>query len=280
MRRSLLFIPANTPAMLQNADIFETDAIIFDLEDAISVTEKDAARDLLSQYLKLNLLNDVELIVRINDIDSSYVDEDIKSLFSWPIHAIMLPKTSKKAIDTCHQKLLKLEKKYKRETLPVIAIIEQAKSLFEVEAIASHPRVSGLLLGAEDLATDLQVERTIEGEEILLARQMVIYAAKAHQKDAIDTPYTDVSNKEGLLFDTEHAKKLGMDAKACIHPIQIDTINEIMMPSLKEIEYAKRILLAEKEAIALGKGAFSVDGKMIDKPIILRAKKLLEKVKS
>ncbi|MDY0295326.1 MAG: CoA ester lyase [Acholeplasmataceae bacterium] len=280
MRRSLLFIPANTPAMLQNADIFETDAIIFDLEDAISVTEKDAARDLLSQYLKLNLLNDVELIVRINDIDSPYVDEDIKTLFSWKIDAIMLPKASKKAIDACHQKLLKLEKKYKRETLPVIAIIEQAKSLFEVEAIASHPRVSGLLLGAEDLATDLQVERTIEGEEILLARQMVIYAAKAHQKDAIDTPYTDVSNKEGLLFDTEHAKKLGMDAKACIHPIQIDTINEIMMPSLKEIEYAKRILLAEKEAFALGKGAFSVDGKMIDKPIILRAKKLLEKVKS
>lgn len=280
MRRSLLFIPANTPAMLQNADIFETDAIIFDLEDAISSTEKDAARDLLSEYLKLNLLTDMELIVRINDVDSPFFDDDLASIFSWPIHAIMLPKASKRAVDMCHQKLLKLEKKNKRESLPIIAIIEQAKSLFEAEAIASHPRISGLLLGAEDLATDLQVERTLEGEEILLARQMVIYAAKAHQKDAIDTPFTDVSDKDGLLFDTLHAKKLGMDAKACIHPIQIDTINEVLMPSSKEIEYAKRILLAEKEALALGKGAFSVDGKMIDKPIILRAKKLLEKVKS
>ena len=117
------------------------------------------------------------------------------------------------------------------------------------------------------------------GEEILLARQMIIYAAKAYGKDAIDTPYTDVSNFDGLHYDSNHAKKLGMNGKACIHPIQIDVINQCFSPSLREIEHAKRIIEAEKEAIKQGKGAFSVDGKMVDKPIILRAKKLLEKVK-
>lgn len=280
MRRSLLFIPANSPSMLQNADIFEADAIIFDLEDAISLLEKDAARDLLSEYLKLDLLKNTELIVRINALDTPYFDEDIKRVMSWPIHTIMIPKASKESIRRLDQMLTKFEKKMKKMMIPIIPIIEQAQSLFEIDGIASHPRVSALLLGAEDLATDLQVERTLEGEEILLARQLVIYAAKAYGKEAIDTPFTDVSSKEGLLFDTNHAKMLGMTAKACIHPIQIDTINELFKPSEKEIQFAKRILAAEAEAIKLGKGAFSVDGKMIDKPIILRAKKLLEKVKS
>jgi len=280
MRRSLLFIPANTPAMLQNADIFDADGIIFDLEDAIQMSEKDAARDLLTEYLKLNTLKDVELIVRINDLDSPFFEKDIESCLVWPIHTIMLPKASYSAIEKLDILLHKFEKKQKRAMMPVIPIIEQAKSLFEVDRIASHPRVTALLLGGEDLATDLGVERTREGEEILLARQLVVYAAKAYQKEAIDTPFTDVSSKEGLSYDAEHAKQLGMTAKACIHPIQIDVINETFMPSQKEIDEAKRIVELEALAIKNGKGAFSMDGKMIDKPIILRAKKLLERVKS
>lgn len=279
MRRSLLFIPANSPAMLQNADIFDADGIIFDFEDAISIMEKDAARDLLSEYLKAFELKHTELIVRINDVDSIFFHEDLKRVVSLNVDTIMLPKATSSALEIIEPLLLKLEKTAKRDKMMIIPIIEQAVSLFEVEIIAKHPRVTALLLGAEDLATNLEVERTLEGEEILLARQLVVYAAKAYSKDAIDTPYTDVTNKEGLHFDAMHAKKLGMNGKACIHPIQIDEINQCFTPSKKDIEYAKRILEAEKEAMSQGKGAFSVDGKMIDKPIIMRARKLLEKVK-
>lgn len=279
MRRSLLFIPANSPAMLQNVDLFEADSIIFDLEDAISIMEKDAARDLITEYLKTYPLKHVELIVRINDITSPFFQADLKRVVSLSVDTIMLPKATSEALDEIESLLTKLEKREKREKLMIIPIIEQAISLFEIDKIAKHPRVTALLLGAEDLATNLEVERTLEGEEILLARQLVVYAAKAYRKDAIDTPYTDVSNPSGLHIDSLHAKKLGMSGKACIHPIQVGEVNLCFSPSIKEIEYAKRIIEAEKEATVQGKGAFSVDGKMIDKPIIMRAKKLLEKVK-
>ncbi|HAX02632.1 MAG TPA: CoA ester lyase [Acholeplasmataceae bacterium] len=281
MRRSLLFIPANSPAMLQNADIFDTDGLIFDLEDAISLMEKDAARDLLSAYFETYQLEGVELIIRMNQLDSIYADEDLKRALSWPIDSIMVPKARYQDLVQLEEKLEKLEKKLKRDKkLMLIPIIEQAIALFEVNQIASLSRVSALLLGGEDLATNLEVERTKDAEEILLARQLVIYAAKAYGKDAIDTPFTDVSDKEGLIADAKHAKRLGMSGKSCIHPIQIDDINTIFSPTEKEIVYAKRVIEAEKEALLNHKGVFSVDGKMVDKPIIDRAKKLLEKVKS
>jgi len=281
VRRSLLFIPANSPAMLQNADIFDTDGLIFDLEDAISLMEEDAARDLLSAYFETYQLEGVELIIRMNQLDSIYADEDLKRALSWPIDSIMVPKARYQDLVQLEEKLEKLEKKLKRDKkLMLIPIIEQAIALFEVNQIASLSRVSALLLGGEDLATNLEVERTKDAEEILLARQLVIYAAKAYGKDAIDTPFTDVSDKEGLIADAKHAKRLGMSGKSCIHPIQIDDINTIFSPTEKEIVYAKRVIEAEKEALLNHKGVFSVDGKMVDKPIIDRAKKLLEKVKS
>jgi len=281
VRRSLLFIPANSPAMLQNADIFETDGLIFDLEDAISLMEKDAARDLLSEYFESYKLEGVELIIRMNQLDSIYADDDLKRALSWPIDSIMVPKARYQDLVQLEEKLEKLEKKTKREKkIMLIPIIEQAIALFEVDKIASLDRVSALLLGGEDLATNLEVERTKDAEEILLARQLVIYAAKAYSKDAIDTPFTDVSDKEGLIQDAKHAKRLGMSGKSCIHPIQIDDINTIFSPTEKEIAYAHRVIEAEKEALLNHKGVFSVDGKMVDKPIIERAKKLLEKVKS
>ncbi|OHE25240.1 MAG: hypothetical protein A2Y45_01665 [Tenericutes bacterium GWC2_34_14] len=267
--------------MLQNADIFDTDGLIFDLEDAISLMEKDAARDLLSAYFETYQLEGVELIIRMNQLDSIYADEDLKRALSWPIDSIMVPKARYQDLVQLEEKLEKLEKKLKRDKkLMLIPIIEQAIALFEVNQIASLSRVSALLLGGEDLATNLEVERTKDAEEILLARQLVIYAAKAYGKDAIDTPFTDVSDKEGLIADAKHAKRLGMSGKSCIHPIQIDDINTIFSPTEKEIVYAKRVIEAEKEALLNHKGVFSVDGKMVDKPIIDRAKKLLEKVKS
>jgi citrate lyase subunit beta/citryl-CoA lyase len=280
MKRSLLFIPANSPAMLQNADIFGADAIIFDLEDAIHPLEKDAARDLLTCYLERFALPDVELIVRINDRQTPYYIKDVERAVQLPIHTIMLPKAREEDILELSERLTALEKKRKRlAPLMIIPIIERAISLFEIEKIVAHARVSGLLLGGEDLTSDLEVERTKQGLEILFARQMVIYAAKAYRKEAIDTPFTDVGDHVGLVEDATYAKSLGMTAKSCIHPIQIDAINEVFSPSEKQITFAKRVLEAEKEAQEKGLGVFSVDGKMVDKPIIERAKQVLKRVK-
>jgi citrate lyase subunit beta / citryl-CoA lyase len=280
MNRSLLFIPSNTPAMLQNADVFSADAVIFDLEDAVFLSEKDAARHLLKSYLEHFKLKNIEVIVRINAIDTRLGLDDLSLIVSDHIDTIMLPKANLETLKHLDQHLEKIEKKKKLlKKIGIIPIIEKAQSLIEINQIATCKRVKGLLLGAEDLATDLEIERTSLGMEILLARSMVVLAAKAHGLEAIDTPFTQTQDFEGLKSDARFAKSLGMTGKACIHPNQIEIVNTLFSPSESEISQAQKILLAYEQSKMDQKGAFSVDGKMIDKPIIERAQKTLEKAK-
>ena len=274
MRKSLLFIPANHPAMLQNADVFDADAVIFDLEDGVHLNEKDAAKDLLLSFLSKFKLSNIEVIVRINEL------ADLDQIIHERIDTILLPKADKNALIELDSKLTNIEKKYKFEkTIDVIALIETPESILNALTIAKQNRVNGLLLGAEDLATYLGVPRTLTGNEIEFARNMVIYAAKSVGIDAIDTPFVDTNDLDGLTKDILHGKSLGMSAKACIHPNQIDTINNLFLPSQEDIDYASKILIAKQRADLEGLGAFSVDGKMIDQPIIKRAQQIIEKSK-
>lgn len=278
MRRSLLFIPSNNPAMLQNADVFGSDSVIFDLEDAVNVTEKDNARNLLYYYLLEHTNLNMEVIVRINGLDTDYYFEDLNKIVSDNIDAIMLPKARINDVKLLDELLSKIENEKKlTKKIKIIPIIELAISILEVDIIASLARVDGILLGAEDLSSDLEVERTKIGKEIEYARSRVAIACKAYKIDAIDTPFTDVNDIEGLNKDCIICKELGMNAKAAIHPNQIDTINDAFLPSTKLIVWAKRVMLATKEANEKGVGAFSLDGKMVDKPVIERAMKILQK---
>ena len=278
MRRSLLFIPSNSPAMIQNADVFASDSIIFDLEDAVAHSEKDSAVNLLANFLFTNTINkNTEIIVRINDLDSSFFEKELALLVSDNIDTIMLPKATLETTIALSTFLKKIEntKKMTKE-IAILPIIELASSLLEVKDIAKVNRVDGLLLGAEDLTTDLEAQRSETGTEILLARSMIILAARANKIDAIDTPYTNTTCKPGLIKDCQLAKRLGMNAKACIHPNQIDDVNEQFSPGENDIKKALKIVLASNKA---RKGVFSLDGKMIDKPIIQRAEKIIKKAK-
>ena len=275
MRRSLLFIPSNTPAMLQNADVFHADAVIFDIEDAVSIDQKDAARHLLNQYLKQFNMLKLEKIVRINSLDTLFYKSDVDFILSDAIDTIMLPKATVQTVNELSKLLSRLEKHKKmHKKIAIIPIIELATSLIEVDEIARMDRVNGLLLGAEDLATDFEVERTEMGHEIFYARSKIIVAAKANKMDAIDTPYTNTTSLSGLIKDATFAKSIGMNAKACIHPNQIDDVNRIFSPTETEINYAMKVLTQAKHA---QKGAFAVDGKMIDKPILERCQKMIDK---
>lgn len=273
MRRSLLFIPGNNPGMLQSSDIFSSDAVIFDLEDAVSGTEKDSARNLVTNYLKAFRPN-IEIVIRINGFDTPFYLDDLNAVLNCDIDAIMLPKARVHDILTLEE----IIKSFKKD-VKIIPIIEQAISLIEVEKIAKCELVDGILLGAEDYTKDLEVARTKEGNEIFYARCRVINACKAYKIDAIDTPFTDTNDEEGLLKDTKFAKSLGMNAKSAIHPNQIEVINKVFTPTDKEIEYATRVLIARDEAFKKGLGVFSLDGKMVDKPVIERAEKVIEKAK-
>ena len=280
MRRSLLFIPSNNPAMLQNADIFGADSVIFDLEDAVNITEKDNARNLLHYYLKAHNNLPMEVVVRINGLDTEYYKEDLEKIVSDNIDTIMIPKATIEYVNQLDELLTEIEgRKQMSKKIKVLPIIELAYSVLQVETIAGLNRVDGILLGAEDLTSDMEVTRTKEGLEIEYPRARVAMACKAYKIDAIDTPFTDVTDNNALKIDALHAMQLGMNCKAAIHPNQLDTINEVFMPSEKQIIWASRVMKANEDANAKGLGVFSLDGKMVDKPVLDRARKILAKAK-
>ena len=280
MRRSLLFIPGNNPSMLRNADIFQSDAVIFDLEDAVSISEKDNARKLVKNFLETTNNYPNEVIIRINGFDTPYYQADLEEIVSEKIDAIMIPKARVSEINELSEILKNLEDERNiSKRIKIIPIIELAISLLEVEEIAKLERVNGILLGGEDFTSDLEVERTLAGNEILYARSKIVISCKAYQIDAIDTPFTDVNRNDLLREDALFSKGLGMNAKTAIHPNQIEVINEVYSPSKEQINWATKVLIAAEEASERQLGVFSLDGKMIDKPIISRAQKIIDKAK-
>ena len=280
MKRSLLFIPGNNPSMIQNAIVFESDAVIFDLEDAVSNEEKDSARIIVSEFINYSFGFNKEIIVRINPADTPYYLDDLKLIVSEKLDTIMLPKATEKTVRDLALKLDEIEEEKKiTKRIKIIPIIESAKSVLQIERIAPLPRVSGMLLGAEDLSLDMGIIRTKKGDEINYVRSKLAIACKAYDIDAIDTPFTDVNDDDGLEEDTKRAKLIGLNAKSCIHPRQASIINSVFSPSSFDIEYAKKVLLGYEEAQKVGLGVFSLEGKMIDKPIIERAMRVIAKAK-
>lgn len=280
MHRSYLFIPGNHPAMLQNADIFGADAVIFDLEDAVSITEKDSARQLMKAYFETIKKPNFSIYVRINALTSSLGAIDLNMVMNEIVEGIVLPKATVNDIKMLSKLLDTFEnaRRIKKKTV-IIPIIETAKAVFEIGQIAQLPRVSALLLGAEDLTGDMEIERTKQGVEIEYPRAKIAFACKAFEIEAIDTPFTDVTDDEGLEKDALHAKRLGMNAKCAIHPNQLESINRTFTPSQTAIDEALRIVKADEDAQKHHRGVFSLNGKMVDKPVVDRAKKLLIKAK-
>lgn len=263
--RSLLFVPGNQPAMLLNIDVFDCDAVIIDLEDAVSMNDKDSARELVRQYL-LNYKTDKKIIIRVNAMDTGDFRLDMEMLSVFDIYALMLPKASRTTLDL-------FSKNYEFKLIP---IVESAVGVVDIKDIVSHEEVIGVLLGAEDLASDMEMERTISNNEIFYPRQKLSYYCRAYQKMAIDTPCVTTNNHEVLYNDTVQAKSFGYKSKACIHPNQVKVVNEVFTPTKVEIEKALRIIETSKNHA----GAYSLDGKMVDEPIIKRAHKLVEIAKS
>ena len=273
-RRILLFMPGNNPGMLQTAAVLGADSIILDLEDAVSLTEKDSARILVREAIKNLDYSGVEVIVRINPLSTEYGQIDLETIATAKPDVIMIPKADELEVKTADKTLSLIEKQMglSEGVIKLMIIIETAYSLENISSIIkSSERVIGVLLGAEDLTLDMGIKRTKEGEEIFYARSKVAAVCRALKVDAIDTPFTDAEDYEGLEKDTLKAKSLGMTGKAAINPRQVETIKNIFAPDEKEIKRALRIIKAMEEANKLGKGVFSLDGKMVDLPILSTA---------
>ncbi|HWP52370.1 MAG TPA: CoA ester lyase [Clostridia bacterium] len=280
MRRTLLFLPGNNPNMIGNGGLLGADSLIFDLEDAVSPDEKDAARELLKNALTSLSFGKCERIIRINGLDTPYWEEDLKAILPLKPEAILPPKVSgADDIRKMDDKLSALEQLFGLTSgqTKIIALLETAIGIENAYEIATaSPRMIALFLGAEDLSADLRCARTVEGEEIRYARGRVVCAARAAGIDAYDTPFTDVQDLEGLKKDATFAKGLGFTGKACISPAHVSTVNRIFSPSIKEIDYAHEVFDAIAQAKRQGKGAISLHGKMIDAPIVQRARLVLE----
>ena len=279
MRRSMLFLPGNAPKMIINGNYLGSDAVIFDLEDAVAPDQKDAARLLVRNVLHHVEFNLVETIVRINSIDTPYWQEDINQILPQKPDIIMLPKTGLASdVQTVDAYLTEMEAKlgYEKNTVRLMPLIETALGVENAFVIASaSDRVIALFLGAEDLTADLRCQRTKEGREIDYARQRLVVAARAAGVDVYDTPFTDVNDDEGIVTDAAYAKSLGFTGKASISPRHIDAINTVFSPTKKEILYAYEVMEAIALAKEQGKGAIALRGKMIDAPIVNRAKQTI-----
>ncbi len=266
MARSYLFIPANVPRMLQNADVFEADALIFDLEDAVSSHEKDEARALLARFLDEHRPEGVELYVRVNSDDD--LEKDLRTIAPYDVN-IVLPKARSAAIGNLTTLFKRLKRRFR-----VLALIETPKAFFELDVIAEDKMVDGLILGAVDLLNETGGTFSEDGDALLFPRNKLHYAARAADIRSIDTPWPRV--KEGLEHDIKRTAALGFDGKCAIHPNQVPSINEAMSPSPDALYKALRII---KKYESEQTTRFSLDGEMVDKPVIEKARKLLDKAK-
>ncbi|MCF7927028.1 MAG: CoA ester lyase [Candidatus Izimaplasma sp.] len=266
MSRSFLFLPGNNPGSLQNLDIFNADSIIIDLEDSVTFDTKDEARDLVYHFLSKFMFKTPSIYLRINDISTPFFNDDIDVLDSLEFKGYVLPKATKESV-------ISLSKKTDKS---IIALLETPMSLVKSEAIISLKQVDAVLLGAEDLTTAMKIESTVSRQEITYVRSKLALECAAHETLFIDTPYTDKDDLAQLKNDCLQAKILGANAKSIIHPNHVDVVNTVFSPTTHQIANAKRIL---KKAETHQKGAFNLDGKMIDKPIINRAKNLIAQAK-
>lgn len=283
LRRAMMFMPGNNPAMLQNAGIYGADTVIFDLEDAVAISEKDAARHLVHNAIK-TIKYPCEVAVRINHIQTPYGVDDLHVVLAAKPDLIRLPKaefpSDIQEIDTI---IGEAEQKhgFAPGSINMMAAIETAKGLRNAYEIATaSPRMVALAIGGEDFIADLKTTRSKDGKELFVARQQLLLAARAAGIDAIDTVFSDINDEETFIAEVNMIKQLGFDGKSVINPRQVRIVHQIFTPTEKEVAHAERVISAYNAAIERNSGVINLDGKMIDTPMVLRAERVLAYAKS
>lgn len=284
LRRTMLFVPGNQPGMMRDAHIYGADSIMFDLEDSVALAEKDAARLLVYHSLKAICYGECELVVRVNPLSTPYGLEDLEAVVRAGAHVVRLPKTEDvKDITDMEREVARIEK---AAGIPLgrtklMAAVESAAGVLNAQSIClASERLIGVALGAEDYCANLKTARTKGGIELYFARNVILNAARAAGIDAIDTVFSDVEDMEGFGQEVALIKSLGFDGKSVINPRQIAPVHEAYTPEQAEIEKAQRIIFALAEAEKRGSGVVALNGKMIDRPVVLRAQRVIQMAKA
>lgn len=278
--RTSLSIPGNRQNMIEKARSLPADVLVLDLEDSVAVAEKATARALVRDSIAGLAQGGQRVFVRINSLQSGYGQQDLEAVIAQGIDGICQPKPSTgdevRKVDAIITRL-EMERGIKQGHIKLVPWVETARGLINAFDIASASlRVVGILFGAEDFTLDTGMKRTEEGSELLVPRVMVVIAARAAGVLAMDTPYNDFRDEEGLIREARLARSLGFDGKFVIHPSQIEPVNQIFRPSAEEIAHARKVVEAFEAAEAQGFASTSLDGKMIDMPQARRERRLLE----
>ncbi len=276
-RFSRLYLPGNSPSMMINAGIHNPNGIILDLEDAVAPEKKEEARYLVRNALRAVNFYGAERMVRINQLPKGL--DDLDFIVAHHVNLILIPKCEsaeqiKQVDERIAQIKAKTDKNYAIYYMPIIESALGVEKSFEIAKASDN--VVAIAIGLEDFTADLGVQRTNEAKESLYARSRMVNACKAAGIQPIDSVFSDVSDMEALAENVKVSKSLGFEGMGCIHPRQIAVIHESFAPEEKEIDKAKKIIIAFEEAKSKGLGVVSLGTKMIDPPVVKRAETTIE----
>ncbi|MRR19493.1 citrate lyase ACP [bacterium] len=275
-RFSRLYLPGNNPGMFLNAGLHSPDGIILDLEDSVAPDRKDEARILVRNALRTVNFYGAERMVRINQGERGL--EDLDYVIPHNVHLVLIPKCENASeVRKVDDRIREIKAREGREEMVLLMpIIESAGGVERAFEIATAtPSVVALAIGLEDYTADLGVQRTKEGGESLYARNRIVVAAKAAGIQPIDSVFSDVADMEGLLDNVMSSKAMGFEGMGCIHPRQIAVIRQGFSPAGEEIERARKIVMAYRDALGKGLGVVALGSKMIDPPVVARAEKTI-----
>jgi hypothetical protein len=263
-----MFLNAQKPSLIKDPYIYKPDSLMFDLEDAVSVNQKDAARFSLYHALTTIDYRGCEKVVRINGLDTNLWKEDIRCCVAAHCDVIRIPKTDDAGmVKAVEKEIEKAEKEFNLEigSTLIMAALESAKGVLNAyEICTSSERMIGIALSGGDYTKDLQTSISGTGIELMGARQLMIIAARAAKVQCFDTVWTNLDDIEGFRKEVEIIRTMGFDGKSCINPRQIDIVHEVYTPTAKEIIFAQKVVNEIDTKKAQGIGVFTVDGKMID----------------
>jgi len=277
--RSLLFIPGNKAKMLARGEACRPDVIIPDMEDSVPDTEKEAARVTVREWLTRFRDHPASVMPRVNALDTGLTTEDLDAVVGPDIWGISIGKIGHATdISTVSNMIGVLENRAGIEfgTIRLIPWIETTRAIVNCHDICqASKRIAGVAFGGEDYTNDLGVERLDDPRQLLFVRSALTNAAHAAGVAALDTPFFQFRDEAAHEADSVASRNLGFKGRFAIHPNQIETINRCYAPSAAEIEHSQRVILAYEEAEARGRGATSLDGRVIDVPVVKRARAVL-----
>ncbi|MBN1454276.1 MAG: CoA ester lyase [Anaerolineales bacterium] len=282
-RRALLYMPGDDWKKITKALTLGVDCICMDMEDGVALNRKAEARATIAKALQELGFGSSEKLARINAVGSGLEQDDIRAVLPYRPDGIVIPKVESleqirwgsEFIETAE-----FDNGWPVNSIRMLVGVETAKGILSLKEIASHPRLDGIIFGGEDFAASIGAKRTEDAIELLYARQAVVTACAAYGLQAIDIVTIDFKDLDKIRREAEFGAQLGFSGKQIIHPNQVAPVQEAFTPEDESIAHAKRLVEAFDAHQKEGKGAFALDGQMIDMPLVKNAQKLLERARA